>query len=122
MICQLPEEKLENIKELCKDISTSPRVMVMNIQGLMGCVISSRPAVSLTRARSRGILGMVLKHYKRTTASTKKLVALTDWIREKAMWWINVDIEDCNMFEECPHLGDLEAGNRRHGHRSGVCV
>ena len=38
MTCQLPEEKLENIKVLFRDILSSPIGMVKNIQRLMGCV------------------------------------------------------------------------------------
>ena len=45
MTCQLPEENLENMKMLCQDILSSPRVMVKKIQG------------------------MVLNHYKGTVAS-----------------------------------------------------
>ena len=76
MTCQLPEEKLETIKDLsfCRDILANSRMMVRGIQRLMGCVISSRPAVPLTRARCKGIQERVLKHYKGTVASAKKQV------------------------------------------------
>ena len=121
MICQLPEEKLENIKELCKDISASPRVMVMNIQGHGMCHLLQTRS-SFDKSEVKGHPGDGVKALQGDGSLYQEAVALTDWIKEKAMWWINVGIEDCNMSEECPHLGDLEAGNRRHGHRSGVCV
>ena len=84
-------------KELCRDISASPRVTVKNIQILMGCLISSKPAVPLTKARSRGIQEMVLKDYKGTVASAKKQVCLTSWAREEVNWWLNLTIEDFHM-------------------------
>ena len=63
----------------------------------MGCVISSKPAVPLTKARSRGIQEMVLKDYKGTVASAKKQVCLTSWAREEVNWWLNLTIEDFHM-------------------------
>ena len=45
--------------------------------------------LSSPRARSRGIQGMVLNYYKGTVASTKKLVALSNWVREDVIWWLN---------------------------------
>ena len=81
MMCQLPKEKLETINKLFRDILAESWVMVRNIQRLIGCIIPSRPAVSLTRARSRSIQEMVLRQYKGTVASVKKLVRLTSWAR-----------------------------------------
>ena len=72
----------------------SPRVTVKKIQRLMGCVISSKPAVPLTRARSRGIQE---KDYKGTVSSAKKQVCLTSWAREEVNWWLNLTIEDFHM-------------------------
>ena len=50
MTCELPEEKLLNIKSLCKEILADNRVRVRLMQRLMGCVISTRPAVPMSRA------------------------------------------------------------------------
>ena len=97
MTCELPEEKLQNIKDLCKEILTNTRVTVRLLQRLMGSVISSRPAVPMTRARSRGIQRMILEHYKGTTSSANKLVCLSGWAREDTIWWLNLDIKDCHM-------------------------
>jgi hypothetical protein len=97
MTCELPEEKLLNIKSLCQEILASNRVMVRMMQRLMGCVISTRPAVLMSRARSRGIQRMVLDHYKGTTSSAKKLVTLTKWAWEDVLWWLVLDIKDCQM-------------------------
>ena len=60
MICELPQEKLQNIKFLCKEILANTGTSVRLLQRLMGCVISTRPAVPKARARSRGIQRMVL--------------------------------------------------------------
>ena len=40
---------------------------------------------------------MVLKNYKGTIASAKKLVHLSGWAREKVNCWLNLAIEDCYM-------------------------
>ena len=78
MICQLPQEKLQNIKSLCKEILAKHRTTVKLLQRLMGCVISTRPAVPMSRARSRGIQRMVLDHYRGTVSSANKLVVLSN--------------------------------------------
>ena len=52
MICELPQEKLQNIKSLCKETLTKNWTTVRLLQRLMGCVISMRPAVPMSRARS----------------------------------------------------------------------
>ena len=65
---------------------SQPQVMVRSIQRLMGCVISSRPAVLLRRVRSRVIQEMVLRNYKGTFVSAKKLFHLTSWAREEVNW------------------------------------
>ena len=93
MTCELPEEKLLNIKSLCKEILADNRVRVRLMQRLMGCVISTRPAVPMSRARSRGIQRMVLDHYKGTPSSAGKLVCLTKWAREDVLWWLGLDIK-----------------------------
>ena len=96
MLFQLPEEKLLNIKSLCKEILARHRVTVKLLQRLMGCVISTRPAVQMSRARSRGIQRMILDHYKgKSTAN--KLVTLSVWAKEDILWWLNLDVRDCNM-------------------------
>ena len=76
MLCQLPEEKLLNIKALCKEVLSKERVTVKLLQRLMGCVISTRPAVQMSRARSRGIQRIVLDHY-RGNLTANKLGSLT---------------------------------------------
>ena len=76
MLCQLPEEKLLNIKALCKELLSKDWVTVELLQRLMGCVISTRPAVQMSRARFRGIQRMVLDHY-RGKSTTNKLGNLT---------------------------------------------
>ena len=85
MLCQLPEEKLLNIKALCRMILSKDQVAVKSLQRLMGCVIATRPAVPMSRARSRGIQRMVLDHYK-GKQSANKLVNLTSWAKEDVLW------------------------------------
>ena len=97
MICQLPQEKLQNIKSLCKEILAQHRTTVRLLQRLMGCVISTRPAVPMSRARSRGIQRMVLDHYRGTASSANKLVDLSNWAREDVLWWLDLDIGKCHM-------------------------
>ena len=58
MLCQLPEEKLLNIKALCMEILSKHWVTIKLPQRLMG------PAVQMSRARSRGILRMILDNYR----------------------------------------------------------
>ena len=75
---------------------------------------------------------MVLKNYKGTIASAKKLVHLSGWAREKVNCWLGKGEGQLlaeprhrgllHVPEERPHLGDLQDSNKRHGHRSGVCV
>ena len=96
MLCQLPEEKLLNIKALCGMILSKDQVAVKSLQRLLGCVIAARPAVLMSRARSRGIQRMVPDHYKgKHTAN--KLVGLTAWAKEDVLWWVNIDASECNM-------------------------
>ena len=91
-----PEEKLLNIKSLCKEILSKHWTTVKLLQRLMGCVISTRPAVQMSRARSRGIQRMILDHYKgKSTAN--KLVILSAWAKEDVLWWLNLDIGECHM-------------------------
>ena len=71
MLCQLLEEKLFNIKALCKELLPKDWVTVKLLQRLMGCVISSRPAVQMSRARSRGIQRIVLDHYRGNLTANK---------------------------------------------------
>lgn len=97
MTCSLPEEKLQNIKLLCKEALATLWVTVRLLQKLLGCAISARPAVPLTRARSRGIQRMVLDHYHGTVKSAKKLVRLTKWAREDILWWLQLDTDDCHL-------------------------
>ena len=97
MICQLPQEKLQNIKSLCKEILAKHWTTVKLLQRLMGCVISTRPAVPMSRARSRGIQRMVLDHYRGTVSSANKLVVLSNWAREDVLWWLDLDIGRCHM-------------------------
>ena len=40
---------------------------------------------------------MVLKNYKGTITSAKKLVHLSGWARENVNCWLNLAIEDCYM-------------------------
>ena len=76
MLCQLPEEKLLNIEALCKELLSKDWVTVELLQKLMGCVISTRPALQISCARFRGIQRMVLDHY-RGKSTTNKLGNLT---------------------------------------------
>ena len=71
MLCQLPEEKLLNIKALCKELLPKDWVTVKLLQRLMGCVISSRPAVQMFRDRFRGIQRIVLDHYRGNLTANK---------------------------------------------------
>ena len=97
MSCELPEEKLLNIKSVCKQITTSKWVTVKTLQQLMGCVTATTPAVPMSRARSRGIQRMVVDHYKGTKSSANKQVTLTKWAREEVLWWLDLDIKNCKM-------------------------
>ena len=97
MICELPQEKLQNIKSLCKVILANTRVSVRLRQKLMGFVTSTRPAVPMARARSRVIQRMVLDNFKGTVRSANKLVHLSDWAKEEVLWWLVLDIRVCHM-------------------------
>ena len=94
MICQLPEEKLGRIKSLGKMLLSKDRVTVKSLQRFLGCVIATRPAVQMSRARSRGIQRMVLDHYKGKKTSNK-LVNLTRWAKRDIIWWVGLN--ECNM-------------------------
>ena len=52
MICELPQEKLQNSKFLCKAILANTRVSVRLMQRLRDCVTFTRAAVARARARS----------------------------------------------------------------------
>ena len=95
--CSLPEEKLQNIKTLCQEALTSPKVSVKLLQRLLGTTLSARPAVPLARARSRGIQQMVLKFYNGTVVSAKRHVSLTKWAMEDIQWWWNLSIKTCSQ-------------------------
>ena len=97
MIALLPPEKLENIKELCTLVLESKWVTVKLLQSLFGRILAARPAVPLTRARSRGIQRMVLDHYDGTKQSAKKVVLLSKWAREDITWWLSLQIRDCKL-------------------------
>ena len=96
MLCQLPEEKLNNIKALGKTILSRVQVTVQSLRRLLGCAISTRPAVPLARARSRGIQRMVLDHLK-DEKSANKIVVLTAWARDDINWWVNLNASECCM-------------------------
>ena len=96
MLCQLPEEKLLNIEALCKELLSKDWGTVELLQKLMGCVISTRPAVQMSRARFRVIHRMVLDHY-RGKSTTNKLVKLSASAKEDVLWWMNLDSRECNM-------------------------
>ena len=97
MTCTLPLEKLESIQSLCHAVNTGERVQVKDLQRLLGTIISARPAVALTRAKSRGIQRMVLDHFDGSRSSARKMVRLTKWARQDVQWWLNVEIADCSM-------------------------
>ena len=86
MTCQLPEEKLTSIKSLGEEVSSREWVTIKTLQRLLGRIISTRPAVQMSRARSRGIQRLILDNY-RDRSSAKKLVRLTAWAREDINWW-----------------------------------
>ena len=69
-------------------------VTVKSLQRFLGCVIATRPAVPMSRARSRGIQRMVLDHYKGKKTSNK-LVNLTTWAKKDIIWWVGLD--ECSM-------------------------
>ena len=93
----LPPEKLENIKTLCTSAMSSARVTVKLLQRLLGVILAARPAVAMTRARSRGIQRMVLDNFESTKESAKKVVTLSSWAKEDILWWLSVDIKDCQL-------------------------
>ena len=55
MLCTLPQEKLENIQSLCKQVLAKSRTSVKQLLRLSGLIIAARPAVPMTRASQRGI-------------------------------------------------------------------
>ena len=97
MECVLPEEKLANIHALCQKIEPKKHVTVQLVQRLLGTIMASRPAVPLTRARSRGIQRTVLDHYDGTKKSARKLIRMSDWATNEVEWWLNLKTEDCRM-------------------------
>merc|ERR1711888_290582 len=97
MTCQLPEEKLTNIKILGEEILSQEWVTVKTLQRLLGRIISTRPAVQMSRARSRGVQRMILDNFRSKPNTSKILVRLTAWAREDINWWSNLPITECNM-------------------------
>ena len=97
MSVYLPEEKLTNIKTFCTMATSSSRVSVKLFQRLFGVILAARPAVSMTRARSRGIQRLILDNYNGTRKSGKKLIQLSNWAREDINWWLNLEAQECNM-------------------------
>ena len=71
MVVSLPEEKLANIKFYCTEAMKSTRVTVKLLQRLFGVILAARPAVAITRARSRGVQRLVLDNYSGTKKSAK---------------------------------------------------
>ena len=82
MTCQLPEEKLTSIKSLGEEVLSQERVTVKTLQRLLGRIISTRPAVQMSRARSRGVQRMILDNYRSRPNTAKILVKLSNWARE----------------------------------------
>ena len=107
MLCQLPEEKLSNIKAVGKMILSRVQVTVKSLQRMLGCAIATRPAVPLARARSRGIQRMVLDHYK-GKKSANKIVILTAWAKNDITWWVNLNANGCNMSLRSVHVWETE--------------
>ena len=97
MTCTLPLEKLESIQSLCQAANTGGWIQVKDLQRLLGTIISGRPAVALTRAKSRGIQRMLIDHFDGSRCSARKMVCLTKWARQDVQWWLNVEIADCSM-------------------------
>ena len=73
---------------------SSAKVTVKLLQRLFGVIIAARPAVAMTRARSRGIQRMVLDNFESTKESAKKVVTLSSWAKEDILWWLSMDIKD----------------------------
>ena len=69
MICELPQEKLQNSKFLCKVVLANTRVSARLMQRLRDCVTFTRAAVPRARAKSRGIQRMPLDNYKSSSAN-----------------------------------------------------
>ena len=69
MICELPQEKLQNSKFLCKVVLANTRVSARLMQRLRDCVTFTRAAVPRARARTRGIQRMPLDNYKSSSAN-----------------------------------------------------
>ena len=97
MVVSLPEEKLVNIKTFCATALLTDRVTVRLLQRLFGVILAARPAVAMTRARSRGIQRLILENYKGTKKSAKQLICLSNWAREDINWWLKLDVELCHM-------------------------
>ena len=96
MTVSLPEEKLTNIKAFCTRALGSEWVSVKLLQRLFGVIIAARPAVAMTRARSRGIQRQVLDNYT-NKQSAKKLIKLSNWAREDMLWWLHLEVKECHM-------------------------
>ena len=97
MLVSLPEEKLTNIKTFCNMAVENSRVSVKLLQRLFGVILAARPAVAMTRARSRGIQRMVLDNYTGTKKSAKQTICLSKWAREDINWWLQLRVEECCM-------------------------
>ena len=82
------------IKSLGKMLLSKDPVTVKSLQRFLGCVIATRPAVQMSRARSRGVQRIVLDHYK-CKKTSNKLINLTAWARRDITWWVGLD--ECNM-------------------------
>ena len=101
MICSLPLEKLERIKDKCQNASDSKGMSLWSLYVLQGLMASAVPAVPLARAKYRGIQEIILKHTKGILMSQKKMkgkyVILSRWAEEDIRWWLNLDIRNCNL-------------------------
>jgi len=97
MSVSLPEEKLTNIKDFCSRAVETSRVSVKLLQRLFGVILAARPAVAMTRARSRGIQRLILDNYEGTKKSAKKSIRLSNWAREDIRWWLELEVSDCHM-------------------------
>ena len=97
MTCSLPPEKLLNIQAMCRECLKKITVTIKLLQRLSGYIMAARPAVPMTRARSRGIQRMILDNYDGSVESGKKLVRISAWAREDISWWLTLKLKDCQM-------------------------
>ena len=83
--------------KLAEGLLKPGRVSVRLLKSFLGKAMSTRPAVRLARATTRGIQRQSNLHYNGTSSSLKKLINISNWGKEELQWWINLNLAECSL-------------------------